>query len=141
MIRALLLALALLASHAVAQTGSTLQSTILPAIARTATETVSSDITNAQWKGGHFVFTISTYPSGTFTPTIQGKNPVTGAYYTILEGSAVSSTSTTVLRVYPGITAAAGASASDILPRTFRVKVAKSATATATFSVGASLVP
>lgn len=141
MFRALLLSIALLASSALAQTGSTLQSTILPASARTATETVSSDITNTQWRGGHFVFAISTYPSGTFTPTIQGKDPVTGAYYTILEGSAVSSTSTTILRVYPGITASAGASASDVLPRTFRVRVVKSAATSATFSVGASLVP
>lgn len=57
----------------------------------------------------------------TLTVTIQGKSPVSAQYYTILASTAITATGLTVLRVYPGLTAAANAVASDLLPSTFRV--------------------
>lgn len=57
----------------------------------------------------------------TLTVTIQGKSPVSGQYHTILASAALNATGLTVLRVYPGLTAAANLTVSDIAPPTFRV--------------------
>lgn len=57
----------------------------------------------------------------TLTVTIQGKSPVSGKYVTILASAALNSTGTTVLKVYPGLTAAANTVANDMIPPTFRV--------------------
>ena len=56
----------------------------------------------------------------TLTVTLQGKSP-TGTYQTILASAALSSVATTVLKVYPGLTAAANAAANDIIPEVYRV--------------------
>lgn len=55
------------------------------------------------------------------TFTIQGKDPVTGSYYTILAGAAITSAGNQVLRVFPGAPATANVSANDFLPRTWRI--------------------
>lgn len=134
----LMLGLIAAPTHAQVNSGN-LSAILLPSAARTATSVVSADITNTQWRGGHFIVNVSAYASGTYTPTIQGKDPASGTYYTILEGNAISATGTTVLKVYPGATPIAGGVASDIIPKTFRVSMAASSTATVTYSVGASL--
>lgn len=59
--------------------------------------------------------------SPTLTVTIQGKSPVSGQYHTILASAAISATGLTVLKVYPGLTAAANTVANDCLPCTYRV--------------------
>jgi hypothetical protein len=84
----------------------------------------SADQTNVNGRG--MALTIDITVQGgtpTTTVTIQGKDPVSGKYYTILVSTALAAVATTVLRVYPGITAAANLAASDILPRTWRVSV------------------
>lgn len=53
--------------------------------------------------------------------TVEGKDPVSGKYYTILASASITTVSTTVLRIFPGATAAANLAANDVLPRTFRV--------------------
>lgn len=112
-----------------------IQGSLLVSAARTATAN-SSDRDNVGTRGIHVIVNISAYTSGTFTPTIQGKDPITGTYYTILAGTALNSTGTTILKVYPGITAAANASASDFIPKTWRVSMVGASTPVATFSVG-----
>ena len=116
------------------------EETILASAARTAT-TNSADFTNFNARGGHFqinVTSITATPS--ITPTIQGKDPVSGTYYDILVGTAITTTGITILKVYPGILAIANGAASDILPRTYRVSVAHGDADSITYSVGASLV-
>lgn len=77
----------------------------------------------------------------TLTVTLQGKDPVSGKYYNILSSAAISTVSTTVLTVYPGLTAAANATASDILPGTVRVVTAVAGTTPAvTATVGLSFI-
>ncbi len=88
---------------------------------KTATSVTSADQTNAQWKGAHIIIRASTYTTGAYTPTVQGKDPVSGEYYSLLVGTAISSTSTNVLKIAPGITAATNASVADLLPKTWRV--------------------
>lgn len=60
----------------------------------------------------------------TLTVTIQGKDPHSGKYYTILASAALNATGTTVLRVFPSATAAANLAANDIMPRIWRVSYA-----------------
>ena len=85
------------------------------------------------------VTAISATPSVTFT--IQGKDDLSGKYYTILASAAITGTGTTVLRVYPGLTAAANLTANDVLPGTWRLITTHGDADSITYSVGASLIP
>jgi len=77
--------------------------------------------------------------SVTVTVTIQGKDPVTGTAYTLLASVAKATTGFTVLTVYPGLTAATNAVASDVLPHTWNViAVVADTTGTPTFTVSCS---
>ena len=74
------------------------------------------------------------------TLEIDGKDPVSGKYYSLLTGAAVVTNVTNVYRVYPGLTASANATANDVLPRTWRIKVTANNANSATFSVGVMLL-
>jgi len=114
--------------------------TILASAVRAATNN-SADFTNYNARGLHLVFDITAVPGvDTVTLTLQGKDALSGKYYTILAGSAQVGVATVVMRVYPGLTAAANLTANDILPRTWRVSVAHSGAGNFTYSVGASLI-
>jgi hypothetical protein len=73
----------------------------------------------------------------TFTVTIQGKDPLSGKYYTLLQSAALAANGTTILTVYPGVTPAANVAVSDVLPSTWRVSVTL-ATSNATATIGGS---
>lgn len=81
------------------------------------------DLENISGKAAHVVIDITsitgTAPTATFT--VQGKDPVSGKYYTILASTALAATGTTVLKIGPNFAAAANVAANDILPRKFRV--------------------
>lgn len=113
---------------------------ILGSSVRAAT-TNSANQNNYGNKGLHLVVDITAVPGvDTVTPKIQGYDPVSGKYYDILVGAATAITGTTVLKVYPGITAAGNVSVSDILPLTWRVVMTHSAGTDFTYSVSANLV-
>lgn len=108
--------------------------------ARTAT-TNSGDLDNGQHRGLHLtinVTAITSTPSVVFT--IQGKDEISGSYYTILASAAITGTGTTVLRVYPGLTASANTVANDVLPKTWRVLATHADGDSITYSVGACLI-
>jgi hypothetical protein len=73
------------------------------------------------------------------TVRIQGKDPASGKYYDILVSTAIATAITTVLKVGPGLTAAANLVANDMIPAVWRVTVTHGDTDSATYSVGASL--
>jgi hypothetical protein len=76
------------------------------------------------------------------TVTLQGKDVVSGQYYTVLTSAAITTTGLTVLRIYPGISASANAAANDVLPPVWRVSYAITGTSPAvTATVGASMLP
>jgi hypothetical protein len=107
-----------------------------------ATTVSSGDCDNTAGSAAVFVIDITaitgTTPAVTFT--VEGKDPISGKYYTILASASLTATGTTVLRVFPGVTAAANLSANDILPRTFRVTATISGTTPAvTATVGVLL--
>lgn len=116
------------------------EAALLASAARTASAD-SADFTNHNWKGGHFIIDVSAI---TATPsivvTVQGKDSISGNYYDILVGVAITATGTTVLKVYPGIGQVINGAASDILPRTYRVSVANADGDSITYSISANLI-
>ena len=82
-----------------------------------------ADQVNRRFRGLHLTIDVTaiTGTAPTLTVTIQGKDPISGKYYTILASAALNATGTTVLRVYPGLAAAANLAVSDVLPKTWRV--------------------
>ena len=102
----------------------------------------SDEYFNANWKGVR-LYINRTVATGTVTVSIQGRDPVTDAWFTITGATtaALSSAIATTLTLYPGITAAAGTGTtstevSNFLPCAWRVR-AVVATATTTWSIGA----
>lgn len=101
----------------------------------------SADQTNSFGRGVHVTLNV-TVREGTSSITlkIQGKDPVSGEYYDILEGAAVDSVSTNVYKVHPSIEAVTNVAAKDMLPRVWRVRVEHGNADAITYSVGASVV-
>lgn len=114
--------------------------TIFASATRTATPTAVI-VTNYNARGLHLVINVT---SVTSTPsvvfTIEGRDILSGEYYTILASAAITGTGTTVLRVYPGLGASANLIANDILPRTINIKAVHGDADSITYSVGCSLI-
>jgi hypothetical protein len=114
--------------------------TALTSAARTASVD-SSDVINTHGKGLHLVIDVTSITlTPSITVTIQGKDVVSGKYYTVLASAAITTVSTTVLKVHPALTAAANLVANDLLPRTWRVSVVNADADSITYSVGYSVV-
>ncbi len=113
--------------------------TLLASAARTTTQTVA-DQTNYNARGIVVVLDMTVVGTGSVTLEIDAKDPVSGKYYAVLTGAAVTTNSTNVYTVYPGNTVTANVSASTVLPRTWRVKVTANNANSATYSVGAMLI-
>lgn len=114
---------------------------VLTSAARTATVD-SATFQNYNARGAHFVINVSAI---TATPSIvvkiQGQDPANlTSFYDILVSSAITTTGTTILKVYPGISTIANAAASDILPWGWRVRVEHADTDSITYSVAGNLV-
>lgn len=97
--------------------------TCYPSAARTASPTAMTRLKNSTGGRGLVVIIDTTAagssPSTVFT--IQGYDPITEKYYTILASAAITATGTVILRVFPGATAAANLVANDVLPAEWRV--------------------
>jgi hypothetical protein len=114
---------------------------LLASAARTAT-TNSGDQSNEGYRGVHVVIDATASaatPSVVFT--IQGKDPVSGQYYTILASTAVTGAETRVLRVFPGATGSNNLVANDQLPSVWRVLATAADADSLTYSVSATLLP
>jgi len=113
--------------------------TIFASAARTATVN-GQDMSNDAYKCVVVVLDITVVPGGdTVTLTIQGKDVLSGKYYTLLAGSAEAGTATKTYSVCPGITVTANVSAAQVLPQTWRAIVTHSAAGSFTYSVGYSI--
>lgn len=111
---------------------------LLASASRTTTQT-SADQTNYNARGLHVVLDVTVAGTGSITLKVEAKDAI-GIYYTVLEGLPIIATGTNVYKLYPGITASANASASDILPRTFRVTITANNANAMTYSLAYSLV-
>jgi len=115
--------------------------TLLASAARTALVN-TADQKNRRWRGVKVVIDITVDPAAAaVTFTLQGKDPTSGKYYTILASAALAAVATTVLTVYPGLVAAANLTANDVLPHEWRLAVTVADTDSMTYSVGATLLP
>ena len=109
-------------------------------LAAVTASTTNFDLSNRNARGVHLIIDITARTStSTLTVTIQGKDPVSGKYYDILATTALSATGTTVLKVYPGLTAAANAAANDIIPVEWRVKAVVASAGAITCTLGANM--
>jgi len=117
--------------------------TVLASGNRSST-TASADQTNCGAVGVIIWFDVTAVPGGdTVQLQLQGKDPVSEKYVTILQSGTVNSVSIVQLVVYPGVTDTASqydAENDSPLPRTWRVNVVHSGSGTFTYSVGASYV-
>lgn len=117
------------------------QLTVLASAPRTATNN-SPEFANYGWRGLHLVIDVTaivTAPSVVFT--IQGYSALAANYYTLLVSAAITAVGTTVLRVYPALTAAANLVANDNLPPLWRVNAVHGNANSISYSVNALLLP
>lgn len=121
------------------ETGNVALGVGITAVGATTTQT-GPDLTNHNCRGVKIVLDTTAIGTGSVTISIQGKDATSGKYYTILTGAAVVTNTTNVYTIYPGITAAANVSVSDVLPRTWRVVVTANNANPASYTVGACLI-
>lgn len=113
---------------------------IFASAARTATVS-SAWFTNSDYRGLHLTIDVTAAaatPSVVFT--IEGQDRTSAKTYTILASAAITGTGTTVLKVYPALTAAANTVANDVLPRDWRLTATHADTDSITYSVGFSAI-
>ena len=116
------------------------EETVLASAARTTT--VNTEFTNTRYKGVTIVIDVTVYPSSaSITPFIEGYSTLGNDWYTILEGAAIGAVSVTVLRVYPTMAASENLIAVDVLPPTWRFRMAVADAESMTYSVNAIHMP
>lgn len=106
------------------------------AFAQTAAtaEADSAVQTNYDHPGLKVVFNVTVFGSGV-TLTLQGRDKLSGQFFTILAGSEVAANTATTYTVFPGVTPSSVA-LSQILPEQWRIKVAPTAFAVTAVSTG-----
>lgn len=113
---------------------------LLPLALRTANTYYSDTQDNSGAFAGLYVFTKVTIPNGgSVTVTVQGYDETTDTWFDLLTGAAISTATTEVLLVYPGVTKTANVSDDRPLPMKFRGKFVV-ATASVTFLASAQLI-
>lgn len=111
----------------------------LPSAARTTTQT-GLDHINHNNRGIQVVVDLTEVASGpSLVVTIQGRD-ANGKYYTLLTSAALVAAATTLLTIYPGLTAVNNVTVSQVLPREFRIVVTAGNSNTCTYSVGYNLL-
>ncbi len=113
--------------------------TLLASALRTA-DTNTADQTNVNHRGVTvFIDVTVDLELASVTYTIQGKDAISGSYYTLLASAAIAAVGTTVLHVMPGAVAVGNSVANLPLPRVWRVNCNAADGDDLTYSVGASL--
>lgn len=114
-------------------------SSVLAGVGATASQN-SADLLNPYGRGVKVFINVTAIGTGSVTFAIQGKDPASGTYYTILASAAIVANGLTVLTVYPGLTAAANSAANDVVPRQFRVIATANNANPVNYTVGASVI-
>ena len=110
--------------------------------ARTADPSLSpASITDLAARGVIVVVDVTAAGTGSLTVTIEGYDPASAKWYTILASAALVAIATTMLAVYAGANAVANSRADFPLPRIWRVRAIHNNANSMTYSVGASVLP
>lgn len=128
--------------QSIARAGANQDGISLLALAAANASSNGADQSNLYSRGVTVVVDITAISGAgaTLVVTIEGKDPVSGKYYTILASVGLTAIGTTVLKVYPDLTAAANVAINAPLPKTWRVKTTITGTTPAiTATVGAAL--
>ena len=107
--------------------------------ARTATPAVV-DLNTSKDIGIQYVIDVTAITDTPIVvPTISGIDPVSGSIYTLLTGSAITATGTTVLQVHPEMAAVANLVGNAMLPQLTRLTMTHADADSITYSVSAML--
>lgn len=114
---------------------------ILTATSVSTTQT-GTDQANTKAKGALIVLNVSAISgvAATVTLSAQGKDPVSGNYYTLFTGASITAVGTTLYQIYPASTVSSS-SYNGPLPATYRVVATMSGTSpVASFTVSSTLI-
>lgn len=117
--------------------------TVLASAARTADpDTKEFEAMGVEYRGLHLVIDVTAVAATpSVTVTVQGVDRVSGKVYTVLASAAITATGTTVLKVGPGLTAAANSVANDFVPPIFRILADHADADSITYSIAGQLCP
>jgi len=87
------------------------------------------------------VVNITSAGTGSINCFVEGYDPASAAYFTILDSGALTTNQTKVLTVYPHVTDAANSKAGQALTKRWRVRINHNNANSITYSVGAVLLP
>lgn len=114
--------------------------TVYPSAARTATPTAAV-VGCGYARGVQVVVDLTAFTTAaSLTVAIDSQDATSGKWYNLLTSAALSAVATTVLRVYPGLVAAAGLVANDVLAENLRITVTHGNANSTTYSVSAHLI-
>lgn len=117
------------------------EETVYASAARTATPTAVTMSSKGRSRL-HLVIVVSSVTSTpSVVPTIDAYDTVSNSYYNLLTGVAITATGTTVLKIGPGLGAAANTSAADFLPNLWRVTMTHGNANSITYTVSAHMAP
>lgn len=114
--------------------------TVYPSAARTATPTPTT-VGCGYARGVQVVVDLTAFTTAaSLTVTIDVQDVTSGKWINVLTSAVLSAVATTVLRVYPGLTAAANLTVSDVLTENMRITVTHGNANSTTYSVSAHLI-
>lgn len=91
--------------------------------------------TSAGRRSAHFIINITAGAALSIVFKIQGWDQGSDTFYDILASAALTGAGQTVLKVFPGATAAANLAVNDIIPGVFRVRAEHGNATAATYTV------
>lgn len=104
------------------------------------TDQTSPDLINLTGKGLRVVLDMTSAGTGSVVLHVKGKDAASGKYQDLLVGANVTTVSTNVYTIYPGLTPSANAVVSDVLPHTFQIFVHANNANPTSFTVGCSIL-
>lgn len=116
--------------------------TLAASAARTADPTLTpTEFIDRGVRGIIVIVDTTAAATGSVTVSIEGQDPASLKWYTILASAAIVATGTVVLAAYPGANPVANSRADIQLPRKFRVKAVHNNANSQTYSIGCTLLP
>lgn len=91
---------------------------------------VTPDQLNPTGSGMNLAVDITVITTATVTVTVQGKDELSGKYYTLLATTALAAVATTAIQIFPGAVVTANVSANAMLPNTYRIQAVLGGAAT-----------